>query len=426
MPSLKLPTLHPGQVDVLRLPGKRKTLRCGRRWGKTALFITTAASVTLRGGYCGWFAPDYKIQQEAWRDTYEILQPVIKSASKSEKVIELITGGRIEFWTLDNERAGRSRKYHYVFGDEIAFAPDNMQAIWELAIEPTLIDFSGSAMLGSTPNGRNSTNFFYSTCTDKSLGWAEYHAPSWSNPHIPRADIEKIKAARAKPVFDQEYGAEFVDWSSSALFIEAQLLVNGNPVAVPTGVDYVFAVMDTTAKGGDGKDGTGITFFAYASHPQPGSAALVILDWDLLEIEADLISGYLPQVYQRLNQYAGITRAQAGSIGLFIEDKAAGIVLLQQAKRCNSRLTHAIDSKLTSLGKDARALNASSYFAQSMVKITQAAYDKTSLFRTISRNHLVGQLTEFRIGESGKKRQDDLFDTAMYGAAIALGNNEGF
>lgn len=425
MPKIVLPILHQGQVDALSMPGRLKSIRCGRRWGKTALFITVASSVTLRGGFVGWLTPDYKIQQEAWRDTVNILNPVIASANKSEKVIELITGGRIEYWTLDNDRAGRSRKYHYVFGDEIAFAPGNVKETWERSIEPTLIDFGGSAMLGSTPNGNNPSNFFWQTQNKPEEGWSAYHAPSWDNPHIKPSEIERFRQTRAKPVFDQEFGAEFVDWSTAALFTESQFLVNGEPVAFPAVCSYVFAVIDTTAKGGYGRDGTAATFFAYNSNPMPGQSVLTILDWDITEIQASLLEGWLAGVLSRLKDYARMTCAQMGSLGAFIEDKAAGIVLLQQAAN-KGWAVHPIDSKLTSLGKDARAINASSYFAQNMVKITPAAFNKTLPYKSVSRNHLIGQCVEYRVNTPDSNREDDSFDTVMYGVAISLGNSAGF
>ena len=43
-----------------------------------------------------------------------------------------------------------------------------------------------------------------------------------------------------------------------------------------------------------------------------------------------------------------------------------------------------------------------------------------------SRNHLIEQVESFRIGDKGKKLENDLLDAFFYGIAIGLGNNEGF
>ena len=73
-----------------------------------------------------------------------MLDPIKKSGSKVDGVIHAISGGRVDFWTLNNPNAGRSRRYHGVIIDEAAFAEDDLQAIWERAIKPALLDYRGS------------------------------------------------------------------------------------------------------------------------------------------------------------------------------------------------------------------------------------------------------------------------------------------
>jgi hypothetical protein len=98
---------------------------------------------------------------------------------------------------------------------------------------------------------------------------------------------------------------------------------------------------------------------------------------------------------------------------------------LQQAIR-RQWPTTAIDSKLTAMGKDERALSVSGYVYQGNVKYTDYAFNKTTVYKRKSRNHLSDQIESFRIGDKDNKREDDLLDTFCYGIAIALGNSEGF
>jgi hypothetical protein len=45
----------------------------------------------------------------------------------------------------------------------------------------------------------------------------------------------------------------------------------------------------------------------------------------------------------------------------------------------------------------------------------------------VTKNHLVQQISGFRIGDpDAHKRADDLLDATVYGVAIGLGNSEGF
>ena len=65
-------------------------------------------------------------------------------------------------------------------------------------------------------------------------------------------------------------------------------------------------------------------------------------------------------------------------------------------------------------------------FHRESVKYTNHAFDKTTVHKRKSRNHLVDQIESFRIGDKDNKREDDLLDTFCYGIAIGLGNSEGF
>jgi hypothetical protein len=98
---------------------------------------------------------------------------------------------------------------------------------------------------------------------------------------------------------------------------------------------------------------------------------------------------------------------------------------LQQALN-RGLLAHEIESKLTALGNDERAISVSGYVHRGDVKYTEHAFNKTVVYKQRSKNHLADQVERFRIGDKEQKREDDLLDTFCYGVALALGNNEGF
>ena len=87
---------------------------------------------------------------------------------------------------------------------------------------------------------------------------------------------------------------------------------------------------------------------------------------------------------------------------------------------------HAIDSKLTAMGKDERAISVSGYVHRGWVKYTDRAFEKTVTYERHSRNHLLDQVESFRVGDRDSDREDDLLDAFCYGIALALGNSEGF
>jgi hypothetical protein len=417
--TVTLPTLHAGQVQAFEQRARFFALRCGRRFGKTMLGETFVTDGATRGQNMGVFAPDYKILTETYNEIIDILMPIRRASSKTEGVIRTTTGGRVDFWTLENERAGRSRKYHGVFIDEAAFTKPNMTKVWETAIKPSLLDYRGWAMVASTPNGINPDNFFYRVCTDPKYGFKEFHAPTRLNPFLPVDELEKLKAANHPLVYQQEYEAEFVDWSGVQFFSQDDLLEDGQPVEYPSRCDSVFAILDTANKTGNEHDGTAVSYWGYTRHGRK----LVCLDWDMVQIEGAFLEVWLPQVFARLEELSRQVKATYGSVGVHIEDKQSGTVLLQKG-RAEGWPVHAIDGALTAAGKDGRAINASGFVFQKLVKISRHAFEKTIVFKGTSRNYFLSQVLGFRLAQ--KDQGDDLLDTFTYAISLALGNQEGF
>jgi predicted phage terminase large subunit-like protein len=219
--ELELPQFHRGQVELEENMARFNVIACGRRWGKTQFQIVRAIKCALDGKYYGWFAPEYKHLMEPFQEIKRLCEPVITRANTTDKVIEFVTGGRIEFWSCDDENAGRGRKYHEVGIDEAGFI-DNLGSIWRRAIRPTLSDYRGKGNFYGTPMGKN---WFF---TAWSIGenpehpdWAAFRRPTLNNPYIPP---EEIDDARNDPLMDdatfrQEYEAEFVDNDLSYLFL---------------------------------------------------------------------------------------------------------------------------------------------------------------------------------------------------------------
>jgi len=90
-----------------------------------------------------YFAPTYKLLEGTYKELLAALSPVIRKKHDNQ-FIELITGGIIEFWSLENPLAGRSRKYKLAIVDEAAFNRNLWQS-WTEAIRPTLTDLKGDA-----------------------------------------------------------------------------------------------------------------------------------------------------------------------------------------------------------------------------------------------------------------------------------------
>jgi hypothetical protein len=162
------------------------------------------------------------------------------------------------------------------------------------------------------------------------------------------------------------------DWSGAALFNREKLLVEKEPVPYPVRCDKVFAVIDTASKRGADHDATVVTYLARNSI---GTLRLFILDWDIVQIEGAILETWLPSVFERLEELSRLCGARHGSVGAFVVDKNSGTILPQQARK-RDRPAHDIDSKVTAVGKDERAMSVSSYVHRELVKYADRAFHK--------------------------------------------------
>lgn len=196
---------------MIREAARFNVLCCGRRFGKTLFGVDRIIRKPLEGYPAAWFAPNYKYLVEAWRDLKRILRPVIQRVSEQEHRLELITGGVVEAWSLEDPDAGRSRRYASVAIDEAAKVR-NLEVAWNESIRATLADFRGEAWFLSTPKGMN---FFWQAWTygqdSARPEWASWQMPTGTNPYIHPDEIEAARQGMPERVFEQEFLARFLE-----------------------------------------------------------------------------------------------------------------------------------------------------------------------------------------------------------------------
>jgi phage terminase large subunit-like protein len=250
---------------------------------------------------------------------------------------------------------------------------------------------------------------------------ANWRDNPWFPPELEaerRLDLERFPR-RYRHIWEGDYSLD-----GDAFFTLDKLLVEGKGMPIDgIQVDQIFATVDTASKDGAQHDGTACVIWArnkYVGTP------LIVLDWDVVQIEASLLIHWLPSIVQRMESYAKTLRAREGTVGIWIEDKDSGIALLQSAKR-QGLPVQPIDTKLTSAGKEGRALIASPYVFQDQVKLSQPAYDKTVDYRGVTKNHFLDQLLGFRMGDKKASiHRLDIVDCFSYGVSLALGNTRGY
>ncbi len=244
----------------------------------------------------------------------------------------------------------------------------------------------------------------------------------WPEKHT-LEDLMRMQAANAY-VFAGQF-MQVPRPEGGAFFNVDSLFVDGKPFGQLPKSDHVFMVVDTAMRDGAEHDGTACITFAAYKHGRAGNVRLIIVDYDILQINAELLIDWLPGKIREAQEFSNFVGSSYGFQGAWIEDAASGIVLLGEARR-RGLPVEGIDTKLTSIGKEGRALAVSSYVASGQVKISQYAYDKTLTYRGMNKNHLLDQIATFRIGMRKREHNLDLIDCFAYGISLALGDSEGW
>jgi predicted phage terminase large subunit-like protein len=246
---VRLKKPHSAQLRVIRGLKRFNVLRMGRRFGKSEFgidYLIDGEKGALEGFPVAWFAPNYKLLGDAWRETKRVLEPVTLRKNEVEKRIDLITGGVVEFWTLDADDPARGRKFSKIFIDEAAMVRGLLDK-FQQAMRPTLTDFKGGACFASTPKGKN--DFFkLDQKSNTSAQWASFHAPTTDNPYIDPSEIDEARKDLPDLVFRQEYLAEYVDFAGG--IVKPEHVQVGQPtssVVTVMGVDLAISLKDEAA-----------------------------------------------------------------------------------------------------------------------------------------------------------------------------------
>ena len=241
---------HVGQQEIHDSQHLRRVVVCGVRWGKSlcAAMEAVAAAMQPMERSFGWVAaPTYDLADKVFREivfvVFQHLRHRVISFRESEKrlVLRNMGGGvsEIRAKSADNPVSLLGEGLDWLVVDEAARL---RPTVWNSHLSQRLIDKRGWALLISTPKGKGFLHELHRRGRSDDPDFASWSYPSWKNPHLDRELIERERERLPKRVFDQEYGAAFVE-GAGAVFRNVRECTTGDWQEPVEGEQY-FAGLD--------------------------------------------------------------------------------------------------------------------------------------------------------------------------------------
>lgn len=230
----------------------------------------------------------------------------------------------LDFRSADRPESLEGFSYHGAVLNEAGIILQNPY-LWENAILPMLLDFSGWCIIGGTPKGKTSRRtqkeHLYFTLAKRGMkdapaifkNWKTFRIPTRANPLIDPKDIEELETSIPHAVREQEIGGFFIDATAEGVFKKAWFTSNFiQRTAIPAVNLMVIQSWDTACGDGEENDySVGITAILTPT------AFLIV----------DCVKGQwnYPELKKEFENFASKHNPDI----ILLEKKASGISLLQ-------------------------------------------------------------------------------------------------
>ena len=189
------------------------TMVMGRQVGKstTLLGLILYYSINKEKSVTLYTAPTYGQINKIMVQIMDSLQPtgILVSANKASYEIKLSNGSMIYFRSTERADSIRGLAVDYLLCDEMQ---DVKTSDFQKSILPTTTARGKKIVLAGTP--KNKAVFWDYYQMGKSPDFpnhTSYNFPSWESPYVSKEFIEEQRKTLPEDIFNQEFGAQFVD-----------------------------------------------------------------------------------------------------------------------------------------------------------------------------------------------------------------------
>ena len=153
-------------------------------------------------------------------------------------------------------------------------------------------------------------------------------------------------------------------------------------------------------------DAVGITILGFDYY---GAPVLSVLDWNLLELNAEVLEGLGDALITRFVELAqGVNLTGGGTAEtstVVVDPTGAGQVLAERMGASSWANVDVVPPEIVEVDVRQRVLAASAHLNGRRVKLTRAAYEKSATFKRHPGNHLLRQIKAFGIGAEASREQ---------------------
>ena len=231
------------QTKIFEDTTRFRVVVAGRRFGKT--FLSTAEllnrALSAHRQNVWYVAPTYKAAKEiAWDMLAQQIPPdYIASKNESSLTITLLNESTISLKGAEKPDNLRGRSLDFVVLDEFA---DVRPQAWYEVLRPSLSDREGACLFIGTPKGRNHFYDLWAKGVDRDDGWRSYQYTTIEGGNVPSDEIASAKADLDDRTFQQEYQAQFVNYSGIIYYAfkreESVVRHDGDRSVIHVGMDF--------------------------------------------------------------------------------------------------------------------------------------------------------------------------------------------
>ena len=257
-----------------------------------------------------------------------IPQPLIRDYNKTDRIIYLKNGSQIRGISADTPERLRGPQSHFVWFDELAaYERDNLQNTWDMAMFGLRLGSSPKAIVTTTPKPRD---LIIELMNREDV--VVDHATTYDNldnlaPTF-RAQIMAYEGLGG--IFEQEVMGRVLDAEDQGVVKRDmfRLWPNGKPLPE---FEYIIQSYDCGFKDNEYSDPTAATTWGVFK-PLDGPMSVLLIDcWQEKLTFPDL----KPKVIEEYQNSYGEGKKQKRPDLILVEDKAAGISLIQELQRAH-------------------------------------------------------------------------------------------